>query len=166
MWESIYSYGASTSIYLNLQGYFMMPLFKFDILFLHPKCPNKFRVGDINKYIRYIWHGNCYSLSLFVGLIFRYALLCLIPIHSFTLIARFMWPTWGPSWADRTQVGPMLAHELCYLGSYQQTILGINCPFTSVSALPCKDFLSAGFVSEYYIEFVAVEPLGFIFRIN
>ena len=26
-----------------------------------------------------------------------------------SLIARFMGPTWGPSWADRTQVGPMLA---------------------------------------------------------
>ena len=25
------------------------------------------------------------------------------------LIARFMGPTWGPSWANRTQVGPMLA---------------------------------------------------------
>ena len=25
------------------------------------------------------------------------------------LIARFMGPTWGPSGADRTQVGPMLA---------------------------------------------------------
>ena len=24
-------------------------------------------------------------------------------------IARFMWPSWGPSGADRTQVGPMLA---------------------------------------------------------
>ena len=26
-----------------------------------------------------------------------------------TLIARFMGPSWGPSGADRTQVGPMLA---------------------------------------------------------
>ena len=26
-----------------------------------------------------------------------------------SLIARFMGPTWGPSGADRTQVGPMLA---------------------------------------------------------
>ena len=33
-----------------------------------------------------------------------------------SLIARFMGPTWGPSGADRTQVGPMLAHELCYMG--------------------------------------------------
>ena len=34
------------------------------------------------------------------------------------LIARFMGPPWGPSGADRTHMGPMLAHELCYLGSY------------------------------------------------
>ena len=33
-----------------------------------------------------------------------------------SLIARFMGPTRGPSGADRTQVGPILAHELCYLG--------------------------------------------------
>ena len=32
---------------------------------------------------------------------------CIYFLH--TLIARFMGPTWGPSGADRTQVGPMLA---------------------------------------------------------
>ena len=30
-------------------------------------------------------------------------------IRIISLIARFMGPTWGPSGADRTQVGPMLA---------------------------------------------------------
>ena len=34
--------------------------------------------------------------------------------HSLT--ARFMGPTWGPSGADRTQVGPCWPHGLCYLG--------------------------------------------------
>ena len=34
-----------------------------------------------------------------------------------TLIARFMGLTLGRSGADRTQVGPMLAHQPCYLGS-------------------------------------------------
>ena len=35
---------------------------------------------------------------------------CFIQVRSKnTLIARFMGPTWGPSGADRTQVGPMLA---------------------------------------------------------
>ena len=29
--------------------------------------------------------------------------------NEISLIARFMGPTWGPSGADRTQVGPMLA---------------------------------------------------------
>ena len=32
-----------------------------------------------------------------------------------------MGPTWGPSGADRTQVGPMLGHEPCYLGCYYQS---------------------------------------------
>ena len=32
-----------------------------------------------------------------------------------SLIARFMGPTWGPSVADRTQVGPCWPRELCYL---------------------------------------------------
>ena len=36
-----------------------------------------------------------------------------------TLIARFMGPTWGPSGADRTQVGPCWPHELCYLANDQ-----------------------------------------------
>ena len=29
-----------------------------------------------------------------------------------------MGPTWGPSGADRTQVGFMLSHEFCYLGTF------------------------------------------------
>ena len=33
----------------------------------------------------------------------------LLPLKNAALIARFMGPTWGPSGADRTQVGPMLA---------------------------------------------------------
>ena len=39
------------------------------------------------------------------------------------LIARFMGPTWGPSGADRTQVGPMLAHEFLLYGTLHQTIV-------------------------------------------
>ena len=35
--------------------------------------------------------------------------LWLITDSEWALIARFMGPTWGPSGADRTQVGPMLA---------------------------------------------------------
>ena len=36
--------------------------------------------------------------------------------YKHTLIARFMGPTWGPSGAARTQLGPMLAPWTCYLG--------------------------------------------------
>ena len=39
------------------------------------------------------------------------------------LIARFMGPTWSPSVADRTQVGPCWPHELCYLGHLLMTVL-------------------------------------------
>ena len=36
------------------------------------------------------------------------------------LIARFIGPTWGPPWADRTQVGPMLAPWTLLSGSRPQ----------------------------------------------
>ena len=38
--------------------------------------------------------------------------------HS--LIARFMGSAWGPSGADRTQVGPCWPHEPCFQGYCQQ----------------------------------------------
>ena len=40
-----------------------------------------------------------------------------------TLIARFMGPTWGPPGDDRTQVGPILAHEPCYLGTASRFLI-------------------------------------------
>ena len=40
---------------------------------------------------------------------------CLFALRN-TLIARFMGPTWAPSGADRTQVGPCWPPEPCYLG--------------------------------------------------
>ena len=45
-------------------------------------------------------------------------------------IARFMGPTWGPSEADRTQVGPCWPHEPCYLGILRDGS-GLRC-FVSV----------------------------------
>ena len=47
-----------------------------------------------------------------------------------TLIAKLMGPTWGPSGADRTQVGPCWPHELCYLGIFLKAYAVINslCP--------------------------------------
>ena len=43
-----------------------------------------------------------------------------------SLIARFMGPTWGPSGADRTQVGPMLA-PWTLLSVLLSTVIHINC---------------------------------------
>ena len=38
--------------------------------------------------------------------------------HDKTIqIARFIGPTWGPPGAERTQMGPMLAPWICYLGN-------------------------------------------------
>ena len=39
---------------------------------------------------------------------------------NISLIARFMGPTWGPSGADRTQVGPMLAPWTLLSGTAQR----------------------------------------------
>ena len=40
-----------------------------------------------------------------------------------SLIARFIGPTWGPSGADRTQVGPMLAH-IIWMSNMNQNVSG------------------------------------------
>ena len=56
----------------------------------------------------HIFHGIC----------------CSIP-HEISLIARFIGPTWGPSGADRTQVGPMLAPWTLLSGMWHR--LGVSC---------------------------------------
>ena len=54
------------------------------------------------------------------------------PSHDLTLIARFMGPTWGPSGADRTQVGPMLD------------------PWTLLSGEPMLNRLPDAYVCKYF----------------
>ena len=53
----------------------------------------------------------CYDIepSNTLRLTFRVTVSRSVPYSFPFLIARFMGPTWGPSGADRTQVGPMLA---------------------------------------------------------
>ena len=48
------------------------------------------------------------------------------------LILRFMDPTWGPTGSCRPQVGPMLAHELCYLGMLRRHMLYAGCVIHSI----------------------------------
>ena len=40
----------------------------------------------------------------------------ILSMTQWSPIARFMGPIWGPSGADSTKEGPMLTHELFYLG--------------------------------------------------
>ena len=68
-------------------------------------------------YIPQIVHGPLWPLPSISGALWESTGLSLGQSQTYhmekesvhTLIARFMWPTWGPSGADRTQVGPMLA---------------------------------------------------------
>ena len=66
---------------------------------------------------------QCQRLNNTCHVLFRDVLLetpCLNIKSVHTLIARFMRPIWGPSGADRTQVGPMLAPWILlsgYLGA-------------------------------------------------
>ena len=55
---------------------------------------------------------------------------------------RFMGPTWDPSGADRTQVGPCWPHELCHLGrySYFQSRMFFHQAFTTLCEIQFLDF--------------------------
>ena len=64
-----------------------------------------------------------------------------------TLITRFMGPIWGPSGADRTQMGPMLA------------------PWTLLSGLLCLTFywlLQKGQISETAVSFYCLAHSNYI----
>ena len=63
-----------------------------------------------------------------------------------TLIARFMGPTWGPSEADRTQVGPMLAPWTLLSG--QLYICVQEC--TELMQYPHETFLLLQLCSNHY----------------
>ena len=86
--------------------------------------PFKRRVNDAESYSMH-WHWKGYyhtcwvraDLQIYkpsspiVTMVQRNPAITLIWLlsHKLPLIARFMGPTWGPSGADRTQVGPMLS---------------------------------------------------------
>ena len=67
----------------------------------------KYQLQHTNKLIQTQWSTLCLNMIYWI---------CL----GRTLIARFMGPTWGPYGSDRTQVGPMLAHEFCWVLRPQQ----------------------------------------------
>ena len=57
---------------------------------------------------RPIKYANEFYLLCFISL--------LVESYWTSLIARFMWPTWGPYGADRTQVAPCRPRELGFQG--------------------------------------------------
>ena len=50
-----------------------------------------------------------YAIIRYIYVLFPFRCVLLCHDTSLSLIARFMGPTWGPSGADRTHVGPMSA---------------------------------------------------------
>ena len=73
------------------------------------------------------------------------------------LKARFMGPTWGPSGADRTQVGPMLAHEICSLGFCQLEIIELFSFKKNIRKCGVEDILQASQTEHYSTDTVGTE---------
>ena len=59
-------------------------------------------------------------------------------------IARFMGPTWGPSGADRTQMGPMLAKWTLLSGYFERTTSHVNPVQTSANSAKMCSLTSFG----------------------
>ena len=77
----------------------------------------------------YIWCCTKYQPS--IDMFF-----CCLCLRKWTRIARFMRPTWGPSGANRTQVGPMLAPwtllygnllSLCHCNHFHWSLIFVSC---------------------------------------
>ena len=65
----------------------------------------------IDWVLSYFWAQRSHTRRLHRLLVLASTVKCRYNVvqYNTTLIARFMGPTWGPSGANRTQVGPMLA---------------------------------------------------------
>ena len=68
----------------------------------------------------------------------------------YTLITRFMGPSWGPPGDDRTQVGPMLAPWTLLSGYTFTYILSFHRFMPSVRALPDQIKLGAYYCHRFY----------------
>ena len=110
------------------------------------KLLNQQSIWDDMTLVWRFWYGWLWNIQhMFVLLSDIYRLLPLM-LWRQTLTARFMVPTWGPSGADRTQVGSMLA---------PWTLLSGNTVYT----YPIEHFASlllfCGPVIKFYISFVS-----------
>ena len=72
----------------------------------------------------------CYTSAKCSSRVILTVLCCGCGIRAaYTLIAMFTGPTWGPSGADRTQMGPCWPHKCCYLGSYSDVFVRCRAPY-------------------------------------
>ena len=80
-------------------------------------------------------------------------------LRNTSLIARFMGPKWGPSGADRTQVGPMLAPWTLLSGMdcRNQDIVGENCVRYDAGDLALTDENKMKAWVEHYTRLLNVE---------
>ena len=86
----------------------------------YPIVTGTHTVHNICSHIEKSWLGRMVLLTKFVNHIAFLQLLIFPDVRSLLpLIVRFMGPTWGPSGADRTQVGPMLAPWTLLSGTLQ-----------------------------------------------
>ena len=72
-----------------------------------------------------------------------------------SLVARFMGPTWGPSGADRTQVGPMLAPWTLLSGMVK---LMIQAMFNTSQPEPGHLWLMA-FSNAFFVDNILIESI-------
>ena len=83
----------------------------------HEACCCLYTQAILNSYIPLFLHVHCFE--------WVFIKLCVQQICIISLIARFMGPTWGPSGADRTQVGPMLAPWTLLPGIFRISFIAI-----------------------------------------
>ena len=83
----------------------------------HLTSPGSFKATFLGRYMLYTASETLEYVREHERHLSGFPSHCRKHIQITALIARFMGPTWGPSGADRTQVGPMLAPWTLQSGS-------------------------------------------------
>ena len=95
-----------TQISSTVTNYMLQLLYQFYFCRNPPKLLFRQVLGRI---VFKILYDLFWTLQSFESQASKNVLRCTVMSQRLSLIARFMEPTWGPSGAGRTQVGPMLA---------------------------------------------------------
>ena len=100
-------------------------------------------------YFLYPWTWKCYGLLKFVFIQEKETL------NDSALIAKFMGPTWGPSGADWTQMGPMLAPWIL-LSGYADDLLKLQVIIRPAIDQRCK--LSLNSINKQDVNLIITGP--------